>query len=231
MTNIEQLESKTSKLKDELSALKNDVSLSKEQKKEKADRLKTQVEETKTEVKWKIEELASKSDKTSEKEKKGAESILQSLDEVTWLYNSITWGISPNWIQSSTEKAGNWAKESTASTTSKRNWETTQTPTEDKNIFVKAKDWIWEQWDCIQRKDKRHEEWWKNLLRTAWFVLSWAWAVALLYKWVKKLWNRAFSSDKKETSGQDTKSWGSWNKESWRERLIASLIKSSEKKK
>jgi hypothetical protein len=53
----------------------------------------------------------------------------------------------------------------------------------EKWFFWKAWDWIWEQWSDVWSGDKRKQQPWKNLLRTAWFVATWVWAVALAYKW------------------------------------------------
>jgi uncharacterized membrane protein YvbJ len=55
MTKIEQLESKTSQIKDDLSKLKNDVNLSEEQKREKAQEIFTDAKD----IEQKINELES----------------------------------------------------------------------------------------------------------------------------------------------------------------------------
>ena len=73
------------------------------------------------------------------------------------------------------------------------------------DIFTKTKDWIWDQWSDVKSRDKRKEQPWWNTLRTLWF---WAWlwlAWYGIYKWVKKLWNRAFWKKKnKDWEGDDT---------------------------
>ena len=179
--NIDQLKTEIDDIKKSLNELKNNVSLSDIEKKNQADALKTKAETTRQKIENEIKALETASDSASKKKKDEAEALLNSLTDITNLYNSI---INP-----------------TAAPTSAP----TSTPaqaaaTEEKNIFGKAKDWIWDQWDAVWDKSKweRSAEWWKNLLRTAWFIATWAWAIALAYKWVKKLWNWAFSSDDEE---------------------------------
>ena len=77
------------------------------------------------------------------------------------------------------------------------------TQASDGNIFSKTWNWIWDQWWDVRDEKKRKEEKWKNILRTAWFVATWVWAVALAYKWVKKLRNRAFWDDEEKGGEED----------------------------
>ena len=72
--------------------------------------------------------------------------------------------------------------------------------TESKNVFSKTKDWIWAQWSDVWDEEKWKTEKWANLLRTAWFVATWVGAVALTYKWIKKLfwWWKDEEEDEEE---------------------------------
>lgn len=177
MTNIEQLKKETDEIKKWLEELKNNVSLSETEKKDKADALKTQAETTKRKIEKEIHSLENKTDDDSKKKKEEAETLLSSFNETMNLYSSIL-----------------------SSTDSKPENEIEQETSEEKWFFWKTRDWVWEQWDNVRDKNKWKTEWWKNLLRTAWFVATWVWAVALAYKGIKSLWNRAFWNDKEEKS-------------------------------
>ena len=177
MEKLDQLKKEVNDFKNLLNELRNNVSISEKEKRTKAEALKSQAEATKQKIEREIATLTNKADAISKKGKEKAEALLNSINETLSLYTSIlSWSTKP--------------KQTTP----------TQATTEEKNIFVKAKDWIWDQWDAIWDKGKweRSSEWWKNLLRTAWFVATWVWAVALTYKWLKKLWNWAFSDDEEE---------------------------------
>ena len=162
--NIDQLKTEVDDIKKSLNELKSNVSLSDIEKKNQADALKTKAETTKQKIENEIKTLETATDSVSKKKKEEAEALLNSLTDITNLYNSI---INPTAAPTSTS---------------------TQAATEEKNIFEKAKDWVWDQWDAIWDGSKweRSAEWWTNLLRTAWFVATWIWAIALAYKWVKK---------------------------------------------
>lgn len=81
---------------------------------------------------------------------------------------------------------------------------------EDKWFFWNAWNWIWEQWDDIWDWDKWKNETWKNLLRTAWFVATWVWAISLLYKWIKELfwwWSEREEDDRSKKKSSWWKKW------------------------
>ena len=65
----------------------------------------------------------------------------------------------------------------------------------DQNIFSKTKNRIWEQWNAVLDSNKWwwNKEGWKNVLRTTWFLITWAWwlwlAWYLAYQWGKKVYN------------------------------------------
>ena len=198
MTSIEQLKKEADEIKKWLEELKNNVSLSETEKKNKADALKTQAETTKKKIEEEIHSLENKTDDESKKKKEEAETLLNSFNETMNLYSSIL-----------------------SSTDSKPEDETEQKTSEEKWFFWKTRDWVWEQRDDVRDKDKWETEWWKNLLRTAWFVVTWVWAVALVCKWVKKMWNRAFWDDEGENDETKEKSnkkkkkdkeWMPWRK-------------------
>ena len=174
MEKIEQLRKEVDSIKESLNTLKNNIDIPVNERKNQAKTLKDKAEETKQKIEVEINNLDGQT-------KTEAQTLLnKSMNEITELYTSIV-----NTPASPTTTPA-------------------QSLTEDKkNIFTKAKDWIWNQrnniWDSW--KWTRDSEWWKNLLRVAWFGITIVWWAALLwalaYKWSKKLRNRAFSSDDK----------------------------------
>lgn len=191
MKNIEQLKKEVDDIKNSLNTLKNNVSLSNKEKKSQAEALKAQVDSMKHDIQSKIDALANKTDNKSKKEKEEAETLLNSLTDITNLYTSII--------------------NSPIFTTE------TQASTSDKNIFVRTKDWIKEQRNEINLNNLKEKPV-ATILRGTWFALTWIWALALAYKWVKKLWNWTFSknknNDKDKTEGEDKTPPENENKES-----------------
>lgn len=191
MGNIEQLKTETKKIETDLKALKDNVSISDADKKKEEEKLKLQAETTKQKVQSEIDSLKDKTDDVSKKKKEEVETLLNSLDEVLSLESSVK-----NEKVESSQKKADWNETlQEDENKEKKDWWTEsskQNSDEEKSVWWKTKDRVWEQWDDVWDKEKRKEEWWKNLLRTAWFVATGVWAVALAYKWVKKLWNRAF---------------------------------------
>lgn len=177
--NVEQLKTEVDDIKKSLNELKNNVSISEVEKKNQAETLKNKAEEVKQKVQNEIDLLDSKTDDESKKNKEEAEAILNSFAEITNLYTIIIG--SSNDVPSTVE----------------------QPETSNKNIFWKIFDWIKQQWRNICDKEKRKTEWWKNLLRTAWFALTWVWAVALAYKWIKKLFWWGKDEDNEEENEED----------------------------
>jgi len=155
---IEQLRLEVDEIKNLLNELKNNVSISEVEKKNQAEMIKNRAEGTKQKIQNEINLLEGKTDDESMKKKDEAETLLKSFTDITNLYNSII---------------------NSENTTSSEK----QPETNGKNIFWKAWDWIKEQWSDIWDKEKWKTEWWKNILRSTWFI----WAVALSYKWIKKL--------------------------------------------
>ena len=180
MTNIEQLKKKTDEIKKWLEELKNNVSLSEVDKKNKAEELKAQAEAVKQKIENEILSLEDKTDDESKKKKEEAETLLNTFNETMKLYESIL---------SSSENG-----------TKKEKSENGQ---EEKWFLWKAWEWVWEQWDDVWDKEKWKTEAWTNALRTAWFIATWVWAVALAYKWIKNLWNRAFWDDEEEWEDEE----------------------------
>ena len=218
MTKIEQLESKTSQIKSDLDSLKSDVNLSEEQKREKAQEIfnNAETETIKRDVEQKINELESQTWEDSQKEIERAKTLLKNLDEITTLYNDIMWEEIRN--QDLNQNNTNQIEDKDQTT----NTPTSEVQDEDKSIlwtignwFWSAKERIWNQWSDIWNTDKRKEDWLKNWLRTAWFAVTWVWAVALLWKWAKKTWNWLFWSDDEEESEEkqkkkEKKFWDTW---------------------
>jgi len=200
MTKIELLKKKTDEIKTWLEELKNNVALSEAEKKSKAETLKSQAETTKQRIQTEINALSDKTDDESKKKKEEAETLLNSFNETISLYSSV--------LNSTESKPEEQAKEDTE---------------EEKGIFEKAKDWVWDQWDDIWDKEKWKTEWWKNALRTAWFVATWVWAVALAYKGIKSLWNRAFWDDEEEEEEETESKPKKKKKTSWWKKWLAAV--------
>jgi len=191
--NIDQLKTEVDDIKKSLNELKNNVTLSESEKKNQAEALKTQADTTKQKIENEIKALEAATDDESKKKKEEAETLLKSFIDITSLYNSI---LNPSTAPASTP---------------------TQPKSEDKNVFVKAKDWVWDQWDDVRDKEKWKNETWSNILRTAWFVATWAWAIAIAYKWIKKLRKWAFSDDdeKEESEKSESKKEKKWFWDRW----------------
>ena len=197
MANIENLKKEVDDIKNSLNKLKNNVSLSEVEKKEKAETLKIQAETTKQKIQDEIHSLETKTDDASKKQMEEVETLLNSFSEIMNFYTSI---LNPTENEKKKVETETW-------------------------FFWKAWDWIWEQWSNVWSGDKRKEQPWKNLLYTTWFVATWIWAVALAYKWIKKIWNRAFWDDEKKQKQKEKKSkeeksfretkWGKFLKWTW----------------
>ena len=172
--NIDQLWLEVDEIKNSLNDLKNNINLSESEKKTKADLLKAQAETTRTKIEQEISALESQTDAAAQHKLDKARTLLQSFNDIMALYESInSWSTNPPAAQ--------------------------QPLNENKNIFVKAKNWIWDQWYDVWDKSKWKSETWSNLLRTAWFVATWVWAWALIYKWFKELfWKEARERRKKK---------------------------------
>ena len=127
------------------------------------------------------------------------EALLTSFEETTKLYSSVINPSESTWNSQTTEQA---------QTTEQNQKESKGFLDKTKDAYTKAKDWVWDQWNEVWDKGKWKTEWWKNLLRTAWFVATWVWAISLAYKWVKKLWNWAFWKKKGEDSEKDNETKG-----------------------
>lgn len=190
---IDQLKTEANDITKSLNELKNNVSLSEDEKKTKAETLKSQAEATKQKIENEIHSLESKTDDDSKKKKEEAETLLKSFNETIALYTSIlnTWSTNVPSTATNSEDEKKW-------------------------FFWRATDWVWEQWNDVWDKDKRKDEWWKNLLRTAWFVVTWVWAISLAVKWIKRL----FWKDKKKEEESDTKEDKKEKKKPWWKRFL-----------
>ncbi len=179
--NIEQLKTEVDDIKKSLNDLKTNVDISETEKKTKAEALKSQAETTKQKIQKEINDLSNQSGQWVENKKEEAEALLNSFNEIMSLYDSImnTWNNVPTQQQVLPE-------------------------TENKWVFSEAKDRIWDQWSDIWNKEKWETEKWKNLLRTVWFTATWVWAIALAYKWIKKLfwW---WKDEEEEDDEEETK--------------------------
>ena len=194
MDKIEQLKLDVDELKKSLDELKNNVSISDVEKKNKVGEIKNKAEITKHKIESEITSLSDKTDEKSKKSREEAEALLCSFNETMNLATSIL--SSPDKHEKQKENK-----------------------VEDKHekwIFAKATDWIWVQWNNVWNKDRWSTEPWKNILRTAWFVATWVWAISLAYKWVKNLWNKFFwdnqddNNETKVSEGSKSSFWDSW---------------------
>ena len=193
ISEIDKLEQWVSDIRDELNRLQWNVTLSESEKRSEADRIGARIDEQKVEIQKRIDELSSKTDNESIAEKEKAQSLLQDLTSLADLKLSII--NSPS-----------------TTTTLTKEWE--------KWFFWKAWDWIWTQWWDVWDKEKWQTEWWVNLLRTAWFVATWVWAVALIAKWVKKLfWKDKKKEDSKDKKEIDKEEWDK-KESSWRKKFL-----------
>lgn len=125
------------------------------------------------------EELEKEMSTLSEEEKEKAQAQLDTLNELInfelLLYKTATDNNKP-------EQSWNWDK---------KEW-----------FFSKTKDWIGSQRSDIRDKDKRKDETGKNLLRSAWFIATWGWAIALVVGWIKRLVERRREKKAAETATQ-----------------------------
>ena len=193
MANIENLKKEVDIIKNSLNELKNNVSLSDAEKKNKAEALKSKAETTKQKIQNEIHSLENKTDNESKKKKEQAETLLNSFNETMKLYESIL-----NSSESKEKKQEKKKKEDKKEKGGEKEWDEDDED-EEKWILWKTWEWIWEQWSDVTSWDKRKEEPWKNVLRAVWFWVTWY----AIYKWVKKLWNRAFWDDDKDKSKKE----------------------------
>lgn len=191
MTNIEQLRKETDEIKKWLDELKNNVSLSEVEKKNKAEALKTKAEKAKQKIQSEIDALKDKTDDESKKKKEQAETLLNSFNQIMELYASII---------NNTESKPKQQKQEKVKEDKKDNKKEDEAD-EEKWFFWRTWERIWDQWSDVTSWDKRKEEPWKNVLRAVWFWVTWY----AIYKWVKKLWNRAFWDDDKKKKEDEEK--------------------------
>ena len=203
-TTVEQLQSEVSDLEKLLNELKTKTFSDAEREKKEKD-AKSKAEK----LQWQIDALSKQEwiDPKLAEEKEKAKVLLESYEKTLGLKSSIK------------EKPSEWSK-----TDKKETTDTTQTQTqpeeqnpgetaEEKWFFWKAWDWIWEQWSDVRSGEKRKEQPWKNILRTVGFWVTWY----AIYKWVKKLWNRAFWKKKKDEESESESSSESSSKKDTKE--------------
>ena len=159
----EKLEQNVNSVKSELIELKSKVGLSEDEKKNQAKSLNKKVEDFSKDIDEYLSMLDGKTDSSYDEYKTRLQVLKSTIKDITDLYNSIV-------------NSGEWEKK----------------PDEEKWFFGKAGDWIKSQREDVTSKDKWSEERWKNILRTAWFVATWVWAIALIYTWIKSIfWKEA----------------------------------------
>ena len=188
-TTVEQLQSEVSDLEKLLNELKTKTFSDAEREKKEKD-AKSKAEK----LKWQIDKLSKQEwiDPKLAEEREKAKVLLESYEKTLGLKTSIR-DNSSEWSKSdSKENSNNPASTEKTQTSTQTETENPAAVWEEKWFFWKTWDWTKEQWNDVRSWDKRKEEPWTNLLRTTWFIATWVWAAALAYKWIKKLWNRAF---------------------------------------
>ena len=133
---------------------------------------KEKIDEIKKRAERTREDLGNKMNSLKDKAKEEAQTLLDSLNEIINFKLTL-------WDNNTSTETTQWS------------------PNKGKNVFVSIKDWIKEQRDDVGKTDKRKKEPWKNIARTAWIGAVLIWGIGLTIKWFKKLWNWAFSRDKK----------------------------------
>ncbi len=199
-----------------LDELKN-ATLSNAEKEKKANEIRERINNEKNAIENRILELKDKTDEESIAEKEKAEVLLKTLTDTVEVQLSVLTQQSAS--EASQEAAALQAEVSTTTSTAEVK---NDGKSEEKKWFLwKSWEWIGDQWHDIRDSEKWKEEWWKNLLRTAWFVATWVGAAALIYKWFKKL----FWKDKKKDEGDDKESSDKKEKKDFRDRPIWKVVK------
>lgn len=133
---------------------------------------KEKIEEIKKRAEETREDLENEMNSLKDTAREKAQTLLDSLNQIINFKNTI------------------WDNNTSAGTTQ-------SSPSEGKNIFVSIKDRVREQRDNLKNPDKRKAEPWKTTLRFAWFVSAGLWLLGSAIWWVKSLWKKAFTWDKK----------------------------------
>lgn len=231
--NIEQLKKDVKSIETSLNDLKKNIAnLSEKDKIKQSEELKNKVEETKKKINNKILELSEKTDDNSKKELEEARQLLESLEKIVELQREIINGqknASKDTNEDADKHKNSWKEKLEV------DWEIwwkkeLEQEQEDKSIFWKAWDRTKEQRNDVRDKEKRKDESLKNALRTTWFVATWVWAVALIWKWIKKVWDWAFWDDEdEENENEETEKKSKKKKEKkesswWKKFLVGAWI-------
>ena len=215
-TTIEQLTKEVNEITKSLDELKKDLSsISEQDKKTRVEELNQKVGDTTKKIKEKIDSLDQSVDEQSQKEKKEAEALLNSFNDLLEVHASILNlnGTAQDEEKKDEEKKGEEKKEKWLIDRTKEwvwnQWE------KGKWLFNKTTDRIWNQWNDVWDGEKRKNEWWKNLLRTSWFIVTWGGVIALTYKWIKKLFHWWKSSEKVEGSNNTESNQDEWSAKFW----------------
>jgi len=182
-TTVEQLQSEMSDLEKLLKELETKTFSDAEREKKEKD-AKSKAEK----LQWQIDALSKQEwiDEKLREVRDTAKIVLASCNDTLNLQLNI-------WEQAG-DKAKSWTSDNpwTSVDSTITTWTTEWS---EKWFWWKTWDWVWEQWSDVTSRDKRKEQPWQNALRFIWWLWIWlAWYG--IYKWVKKLWNRAFWKDK-----------------------------------
>lgn len=206
VTKLENLKEEYLNIKKQLEDLKNELKdKSDPEGWEKAENLNKEAKKKEEEIKTAIDNLRKSTLNESDEEKiKEIEKTLETeKEQVSKLSEEIL-----SWLRSSSKETSSSFPKSTDST-------------KKKNIFQKAWWWVWEQRDDVWSSEKWKEKAWTNTLRTLWFTVTWVWAVALAYEWIKRLRNWAFwkkkkngdnksDTEKKDKTSEKKSFWNTW---------------------
>ena len=220
MHNIDKLKSEVDLIQQLLDDLKKST-LSDLEKQKKETEIKEKAEQTKKNIQAEIDALKDKTDADSLSKKAEAETLLNSFTETLNLKLEISNNsqeVSDNVPQNNTTDW--WDIEQKDFSSIESSSENSETEKEKKWFFGRTTDWIGDQWSNVWNKETRKKEAGLNTLRTAWFVATWVWAAALLWKWIKWIGNLFRKNKKKEDKEnkpeeQKQGSWF-WNRPFWK---------------
>lgn len=213
---VEQLQSEASNLETLLKELKT-ATLSDADRKVKENQAKDSAEK----LQWQVDKLRVSEwvDAKVTAERERAELLLKSCADTLSLQSSI-WNKPSDWDKA--EKKETTTQSTSTGTKPTVTWIDIQESNKDdekKWFFWRTWDWIWEQWRDVRDYRKWQEEREKNWLRVGWFAVTWVWAIALAYKWIKSLFwkdkKKEEKSDSKESSDKKSND-GFWEKPIWK---------------
>ena len=192
-TNIEKLQQENQAIKAELDALKAITEMTEKEKKK--SELESRIQKAKQEAQAEYQQESNQN--TCEKIKAEQEKLETFSLELNILWKEMK---EPTPISS--------IQEDKFKTTENAN------PSEEKPwIWASTKNFVSEQWNNVWDREKWKEESGKNVLRTAWFLATGVWAVALAYKGIKTLFGSDTSENEEANEIEEKEGTSKKNKE------------------